>query len=148
MNQLANEIGLEAINVLRNYTSKINMEYESYKPVLIPAYPDKFYPMDVNSATDGVIIMGLDEVEGSGSSNLIKIPPDGAVYRHFHKKLKESVMVIIGCINYIVYATDKRSKIIKEGKLHKGEILEIDPMQTHYVFTSETTSYALVNFEE
>lgn len=143
---IANEKGNEAVRLLTSYTSRINAEYEGKPTITIPAFLNHFYPVDINAATAGVEQMGLEDT-GDGNMMIVKIPKDGAIYHHFHNNQRESVMVIAGSVDYIVYKSNIRSKIIAEGELKSGEKLVINPMQTHYVFTSKEIAYLLVTFK-
>ncbi len=138
----------EALAFMRSHNHNIKMEYENQKSINYESFPDRFYSVPANMGTDGTLIMGLEEIESNGKTNLVKIPPDGAVYHHFHKDLIEYVMVVLGCVNYKVYESDIRSGIVDEGTLKKGEKLVVNPLQTHYVFTSDKTAYIVINFED
>jgi len=138
--------GRNAIAELKRYNCKLNIE--SDKGIVVEKiFRDIFYPLNENTATDGVLSMSIEDTSTTGMG-IVKLPKGGAIYHHFHRKLNEFVMVISGCINYIVYETNIRSKIIAEGKLAEGEKLHIPSGQTHYVFTSDMVSYLKIGFSK
>ena len=97
-------------------------------------------------ASKGVLITSIVPDKSAEIKNIVYLPVGGEIRPHFHEAEYETIIVLLGCVKYRLYESDRFKKVIKEGEICEGERLDIDPMLTHYVFTTVVESYLRIDF--
>ena len=125
---------------------KFNMETDELVES-VPVFKNLFYELPQTVATKGCLTMKISNDKSDKLQTMVYIPAKGAVKHHFHSIYNEYITVIIGKASYKIYTTDKYSEIKEEGFLEEGQKLVIPAGNTHFIFTSETETYLLVEFK-
>jgi len=85
---------------------------------------------------DGFSNMKIQSNNGSFDM-LVYIPAKGSVPHHNHPNLDEIISMLSGKVCYEIYTNKKCDVIIGKGTLKKGDVLTINRLDYHYVFTAE-----------
>ena len=125
-------------NLLKMHRNKITVD--------IPAIKNYWMDMPKEMGSKGVILSLMSDPHDKDRIVMCYVPKNGEVKPHFHKAITELITVVSGKLHYKLYASDEFKTVIAQGQLTTGGTLEIEPLKSHYVFTTDEEVYMKIKF--
>jgi len=140
------DIAGSAIQALRAMGKDLLELHQESSVTDMPLIQNYWLPMPTNLASKGVLMTSLTPPHTNPSHSIVFIPIGGHVKPHWHKGDTEVIRVISGVVHYKLYATGDYQSILTQGTLSEGMEVSIEPLRSHYVFTSDNDAYLRVTF--
>lgn len=139
-------VATQAIEALQNVGKNFLRMHQENSVSDIPLIQNHWLPLPDSVASKGVLMSLIVPASTKPMISLVFIPAHGEVKPHWHKEETEIIRVVAGLVHFKLYASGEYNVVLSKGTLTEGMEVSIEPLRSHYIFTSDKDAYLKVKF--